>query len=112
MPGFGFLAGLFLSWRSLAMVCYLSCFQQTPAAFENQRICQTNLPLAVADLLVGISAVPSLFFCEMITGCNTQAFIADGMDFVRWPFVYASVMNLCSLVFDRYIAVVKPLKYR
>ena len=67
--------------------------------------------LAVADLLVGMSAVPSLFFCELATGCNSQAFLADGMDFVRWPFVYASVMNLCSLVLDRYIAVVNPLKY-
>jgi len=67
--------------------------------------------LAVADLLVGMSAVPSLFFCELATGCNPQAFLADGMDFVRWPFVYASVMNSCSLVLDRYLAVVKPLKY-
>lgn len=67
--------------------------------------------LAVADFFVGMSAVPSLFFCEMATGCNSQAFLSDGMDFVRWPFVYASVMNLCSLVLDRYMAVVRPLKY-
>ena len=33
------------------------------------------------------------------------------MDLVRWLFGYASVTNLCSLVLDRYIAVVKPLKY-
>lgn len=67
--------------------------------------------LAVADLFVGLSAVPSLFFCELATGCNSQAFLADGMDFVRWPFVYGSVINLCSLVLDRYIAIVKPLQY-
>lgn len=67
--------------------------------------------LAMADLLVGLSAVPSLFFCELATSCNSQAFLADGMDFVRWPFVYASVINLCSLVLDRYIAIVKPLQY-
>lgn len=69
------------------------------------------ISLAVADLFVGLSAVPSLFFCELATGCNSQAFLADGMDFVRWPFVYASVINLCSLVLDRYIAIVKPLQY-
>ena len=67
--------------------------------------------LATADLLVGLSAVPSLFFCELATNCNSQAFLADGMVFVRWPFVYASVINLCSLVLDRYIAIVKPLQY-
>ena len=33
------------------------------------------------------------------------------MELVRWLFGYASVTNLCSLVLDRYIAVVKPLKY-
>ena len=67
--------------------------------------------LAVADLCVGLSVVPSLFFCEMATGCNPQAVLAGGIDFIRWLFGYASVTNLCSLVLDRYIAVVKPLKY-
>ena len=33
------------------------------------------------------------------------------MELVRWLFGYASVTNLCSLVLDRYIAVVKSLKY-
>ena len=33
------------------------------------------------------------------------------MNLIRWLFSYASVTNLCSLVLDRYIAVVKPLKY-
>ena len=67
--------------------------------------------LAVADFCVGASTVPSLFFCEMATGCNPQAVFADGADFIRLLFGYASVINLCSLVLDRYIAVVKPLHY-
>ncbi|KAJ7333595.1 hypothetical protein OS493_017137 [Desmophyllum pertusum] len=67
--------------------------------------------LAVADLCVGMSAVPSLFACEMANWCNPQAYLTDGVDFIRWLFGYASVTNLCSLVLDRYIAVVKPLKY-
>ena len=64
--------------------------------------------LAVADFCVGMTAVPSLFFCHMGAGCNSEdvaVYIA------RNSFAYASVMNLCSLVLDRYIAVVKPLKY-
>ena len=32
-------------------------------------------------------------------------------DVVRWLFSYLSVLNLCSLVLDRYIAIVKPFKY-
>ncbi|KAJ7333597.1 hypothetical protein OS493_017139, partial [Desmophyllum pertusum] len=43
------------------------------------------------------------------TGCPDTR--ADGISFIRCLFGYASVMNLCSLVLDRYIAVVKPFKY-
>lgn len=67
--------------------------------------------LAVADFCVGLIAVPSLFVCEKTTGCNPEAFKANGVDYLRWLFAYASAANLCSLVLDRYIAVVKPLKY-
>ena len=64
--------------------------------------------LAVADFCVGMTAVPSLFFCHMSAGCNSEDYT---IYIVRNLFAYASVMNLCSLVLDRYIAVVKPLKY-
>ena len=64
--------------------------------------------LAVADFCVGMTVVPSLFICHMSTGCNSED---DAIYIVRNLFAYASVMNLCSLVLDRYIAVVKPLKY-
>ena len=62
--------------------------------------------LAVADFCVGMSAVPSLFVCKKATDC-----IHLHVSIVRNFFAYASVMNLCSLVLDRYIAVVKPLRY-
>ena len=66
--------------------------------------------LAVADLFVGISVVPALFFCEMTTGCSSEGWSA-WVHMLRWLFEHASMTNLCSLVLDRYIAVVKPLKY-
>ena len=67
--------------------------------------------LAVADFCVGMSVVPSLFFCEMINGCNWPRALPSWVHLIRWLFGYASVTNLCCLVMDRYIAVVKPLKY-
>ena len=68
--------------------------------------------LAVADFFVGLSVVPPLFFCDVIkSGCNwPRASHSLWRDFIKWLFGYASTMNLCSLVLDRYIAVVHPLK--
>ena len=69
--------------------------------------------LAVADFCVGMTAVPSLLFSkddhkETHPGDELPA---DGKHFVRWFFMDASVTNMCTLVLDRYMAVVKPLKY-
>ncbi|KAJ7333594.1 hypothetical protein OS493_017136 [Desmophyllum pertusum] len=66
--------------------------------------------LAVADFCVGTSTVPSLFACKMATVCDPQA-RSSWIHLIRWPFAFASVMSLCSLVLDRYFAVVKPLHY-
>ena len=67
--------------------------------------------LAVADFCVGAFVVPSLFFCDFRGGCNWPRPYASWVDFIRWLFACASIMNLCSLVLDRYVAIVKPLKY-
>ena len=66
------------------------------------------ISLAVADFFVGMSVIPPMLFCEMTTGCEPHSY---EINLVRWLFGFASVANLCSLVVDRYIAVVKPLKY-
>ena len=69
--------------------------------------------LSVADFCVGVSVVPSFFICDITGGCDWSTgrhpLWTHG---IRWLFGYASVMNLCSLVLERYIAIVKPLKYR
>ena len=67
--------------------------------------------LAVADFCVGMSVVPSLFICDVTETCNWPQDGLSWADVIRWLFGYASVTNLCSLVLDRYIAVVKPFKY-
>ena len=66
--------------------------------------------LAVADFCVGMTAVPSLFVLFKETDPETE--LPDEVKlYIRLLFVQASVTNLCSLVLDRYMAVVKPLKY-
>ena len=78
---------------------------------KRQLCTKTNafvVSLAVADFCVGMSVVPPMFFCEIATGCKPESY---AINFVRWLFSYAAVTNLCSLVLDRYIAVVKPMKY-
>ena len=69
--------------------------------------------LSVADFCVGVSVVPSFFICDITGGCDWSTGRHPLWTLgVRWLFGYASVMNLCSLVLERYIAIVKPLKYR
>ena len=70
------------------------------------------ISLAVADLGVGASVFPSAFFCEIVkTSHNSSSICKDIYERIRWLFGYASVTSLCILVLDRYVAIVKPLKY-
>ena len=96
-----------LTMAGNGFVIFIVCRKQRLRTKTNAFI----VSLAMADFLVGMSAVPLLFFCEMGSGCDSQDMDFDGINFIRWLFVYASAANLCSLVLDRNIAVAKPLKY-
>ena len=67
--------------------------------------------LAVADFGVGMFDVPSHFFCSLATECTPLSKEELIVIFVRVFIVYTSGTNLVSLVLERYVAVVKPLKY-
>ena len=67
--------------------------------------------LAVADFGVGMIVVPSRFFCSLATECTPRSKEGLIVLFVRVFIVYTSGTNLVSLVLERYVAVVKPLKY-
>ena len=67
--------------------------------------------LTMADFCVGMSVFPSLYFCDGASVCNWPKAWLSWVNMIRWLFGYASVTNLCNLVLDRYIAVVKPLRY-
>jgi len=110
MENWFWILGWSLSLLTMAgngLVIFIVCRNQRLRTKPNGFI----VSLAVADFFVGMSAVPSLYFCEMASGCDSQTLLSHAIDFIRWLFEYASAVNLCSLVLDRYIAVAKPLKY-
>ena len=71
------------------------------------------ISLAVADLGVGAIVFPSEFFSEIgKTSHNSSSRCKNNNQWgIRWLFGYASVTSLCSLVLDRNVAIVTPLKY-
>ena len=72
------------------------------------------ISLAVADLGVGASVFPSKFFSEIVKTSHNSSSKCKNiiiLRLIRWLFGYASVTSLCSLVLDRYVAIVTPLKY-
>ena len=62
--------------------------------------------LAVADFLIGTTTVPFFYFCEISKSCKGFVVLL-----IRYSLCYASMMNLCSVVLDRFIAVVSPFAY-
>ena len=67
--------------------------------------------LAVADFCVGLSVIPSLFACDITNTCDRPQHLRSWVNIIRWLFSNTSVVNLCGLVLDRFIAIVHPLKY-
>ena len=67
--------------------------------------------LAVADFGVGLLAVPPQFFCSLATEFTPRSKEGLIVIFVEVLIIYTFGTNLVSLVLERYVAVVKPLKY-
>ena len=67
--------------------------------------------LAVADFCVGLSVIPSLLACEFTNTCYWPDYWLSWVNIIRLLFSHSSVVNLCVLVLDRFIAIVHPLKY-
>ena len=102
--------GWFLSILTITgngFIIFLVCTKRRLRTKTNAFI----VSLAVADFCVGVSVVPSLYLCDVTGSCEKPQDWKSWADWIRNMFGCASVTNLCSLVLDRYIAVVKPLKY-
>ena len=67
--------------------------------------------LAVADFCVGLGVIPSLLACKVTNICHWPDYWFSWVNIIRLLFSHTSVVNLCALVLDRFIAIVHPLKY-
>ena len=102
--------GWFLSILTMVVngfVIFLVCRKRQLRTKTNTFI----VSLAVADFGVGMLAVPPRFFCSIATECAPLSKEKSIVRFVRVFIVYTSGTNLVGLVLERYVAVVKPLKY-
>ena len=102
--------GWFLSILTMVVngfVIFLVCSKRHLRTKTNAFV----VSLAVADFGVGMIVVPSLFFCSLATECTPRSKEGLIVIFVGVLIIYTSGTNLVSLVLERYVAVVKPLKY-
>ena len=102
--------GWFLSVLTMVVngfVIFLVCSKRQLRTKTNAFV----VSLAVADFGVGMIAVPSLFFCSLATECPLNSKERLIVMFVGGFIAYTSGTNLVGLVLERYVAVVKPLKY-
>ncbi|CAL9682598.1 unnamed protein product [Knipowitschia caucasica] len=68
--------------------------------------------LAVADLLLAVLVLPLFVYSEFMGGIWTlSTSICDTLMTMDVMLCTASILNLCAISVDRYIAVVVPLKY-
>ena len=102
--------GWFLSILTMVVngfVIFLVCSKRQLRTKTNAFV----VSLAVADFGVGMLAVPSRFFCSLATECTPRSKEGLIVTYVRVFILYISGTNLFSLVLERYVAVVNPLKY-
>ncbi|KAG7276631.1 hypothetical protein CRUP_025855 [Coryphaenoides rupestris] len=70
------------------------------------------ISLAVADLLLAVLVLPLYVYTEFLGGIWTlSTHICDALMTMDVMLCTASILNLCAISVDRYIAVVVPLKY-
>ena len=102
--------GWFLSILTMVVngfVIFLVCSKRQLRTKTNAFV----VSLAVADFGVGMIVVPSFFFCSLATECTLSSKERLIVILLRVFTLYTSGINLVSLVLERYVAVVKPLKY-
>ena len=97
----------FLTITGNGFTIFLVCSRRNLRTKTNAFI----VSLAVGDFCVGLSVIPSLFACDITNTCDRPQHLRSWVNILRWLFSNTSVVNLCGLVLDRFIAIVHPLKY-
>ena len=97
----------FLTITGNGFTIFLVCSRRNLRTKTNAFI----VSLAVADFCVGLSVIPSQFACDITNTCDWPQHLRSWVNILRWLFSNTSVVNLCGLVLDRFIAIVHPLKY-
>ncbi|XP_070848175.1 dopamine receptor D4 related sequence [Chaetodon trifascialis] len=70
------------------------------------------ISLAVADLLLAVLVLPLYVYSEFLGGIWTlSTSVCDALMTMDVMLCTSSILNLCAISVDRYIAVVVPLKY-
>ena len=85
-----------------------TCVQQTTTRQKNPRVYGVTCS---GRPLCWDKCVSFAVFVRDNKRCSYSRSLQKGMLIVRWLFQDASVVNLCSLVLERYIATVKAYKY-
>ena len=65
------------------------------------------LSLAVSDMCVGVISYPVRSLCQNLLLCTERPPVYIGL----WTSLFASILALCVMITDRYMAVVWPMKY-
>ena len=105
---------LFLGWFLSILTIIGNGFIIFLVCNKRQLRTKTNafvVSLAVADLCLGISVFPLQFLKEMSRDRSHSQGLEKGISIARWFCQDASAVCLCSLVLERYIAIVMPYKY-
>ena len=97
----------FLTITGNGFIIFLVCSRRNLRTKTNAFI----VSLAVADFCVGLGVIPSLFACKVTNTCHWPDYWFSWVNIIRLLFSHTSVVNLCGLVLDRFIAIVHPLKY-
>lgn len=100
---------LAMGWLLSGLGIAGNCFIILLIASKKQLHRTTNwflVSLSFADLGVSLSVFPGDFFCLPVEECQFVVLAS-----FQWAFLFASVLNLCALTMDRYIAIAKPFIY-
>ena len=97
----------FLAIAGNGIKIYLVCSRRNLRTKTNAFI----VSLAVADFCVGLDVIPFLFACDVTNTCYWPQNLLSWVTFIRLLFSSKSAVNLCGLLLDRFVAIVRPLKY-